>query len=96
MDGVVISGNVCTGYVTKRVLLGSLRNANIHGNKWMTDQSVDFSSGTGNVFADNVVMTKGVYALIVLFVLKGGVLTPIFTGNALPASGPTVTLASDF
>ncbi len=29
----------------------------------------------------------GVYALIVLFVLKGGVLTPVFTGNALRASG---------
>ena len=29
----------------------------------------------------------GVYALIVLFVLKGGVLTPIFTGNALREKG---------
>jgi uncharacterized protein involved in response to NO len=29
----------------------------------------------------------GVYAVIVLYVLKGGVLTPVFTGNALRESG---------
>ncbi|MCO5122294.1 MAG: NnrS family protein [Rhizobacter sp.] len=29
----------------------------------------------------------GVYALVVLYVLKGGVLTPVFTGNALRARG---------
>ena len=32
-------------------------------------------------------LRTGVYALIVLFVLKGGVLTPIFTGNALRERG---------
>ena len=32
-------------------------------------------------------LRAGVYALIVLFVLKGGVLTPIFTGNALRERG---------
>ncbi|RPH67168.1 MAG: NnrS family protein [Burkholderiales bacterium] len=32
-------------------------------------------------------LRAGVYALIVLFVLKGGVLTPIFTGNALREKG---------
>lgn len=32
-------------------------------------------------------LRTGLYALIVLFVLKGGVLTPIFTGNALRETG---------
>jgi uncharacterized protein involved in response to NO len=32
-------------------------------------------------------LRAGVYAVVILFVLKGGVLTPIFTGNALRASG---------
>lgn len=32
-------------------------------------------------------LLAGLYALMVLFVLKGGLLTPIFTGNALRASG---------
>lgn len=32
-------------------------------------------------------LRAGVYALMILFVLKGGVLTPIFTGNALRLAG---------
>mgnify|MGYP003381563874 CR=1 FL=1 len=40
------------------------------------------SRGLGDVYK-----RQGIHALIALFVLKGGVLTPIFTGNALREKG---------
>ncbi len=42
---------------------------------------------TGNPVQAWLALRLSIYVLIVLYVLKGGVLTPIFTGNALRASG---------
>lgn len=42
---------------------------------------------TGDAVLARSGLYAGVYAVIVLFVLKGGLLTPVFTGNALRASG---------
>jgi uncharacterized protein involved in response to NO len=42
---------------------------------------------TGNAALGGQALRAAVYAIVVLYVLKGGVLTPIFTGNALRELG---------
>lgn len=55
--------------------------------------------GAGDPALAGLGLRAGVYAVIVLYVLKGGVLTPIFTGNALREKGrgaqPPFRLALD-
>jgi len=45
------------------------------------------SLGADNDVAAGIALRGAVYTIIVLYVLKGGVLTPIFTGNALREKG---------
>ncbi len=45
------------------------------------------SSAAGDAMGAERALRAAVYAVVVIFLLKGGVLTPIFTGNALRALG---------
>lgn len=46
-----------------------------------------FAAMSGDVALGGLALRAAVYAVIVLYVLKGGILTPIFTGNALREQG---------